>query len=375
MYLKIKGYIKSKIRKAFGLSLLDWYILSNFMKTFFFSISLILAVVVVVDVNEKIDDFLSPEVSLYEIFFDYYASFIPYYANVFSPLFVFISVIFFTTKLADNSEIIAIQAGGQSFKKLLKPYFIGALIIAVISGLLTNFIVPPTTKKRLDFENKYIHNSRNEYVQSVHVEVEPNTVFSLQGYDALRKKGYSFVLETFKGRDLVSRMTGTECRYDTLGRWSVLNYRLRYFDGLKERDEVGYKIDTVIALEPKDFTIIAEDVETLTTPKLKEYIVRQTERGVGNAKFFAIELHKRYANICFAFILTFIGVILSLKKRKNGMGLHLAFGLMLSFVYIGFMMVVTTFAITGNFPTWLAAWLPNIVYSLIGILLWFKVSK
>ncbi len=367
--------LTDRLARALGLGKIDLYIIKTFLTTFFFCILIIISIAIVFDVNEKIDDFIKPEVSLYDIIFHYYISFIPYYANIFSPLFVFISVIFFTTKLAENSEIIAILASGLSFKRLLRPYFISAFIIACISSTLTNFIVPPTNKLRFEFENTYIRNKKKEFVETVHLEVAPETYLFMKNYNARYKSGNSLALETFKGRDICSRLTARSCSYDTLGRWTLRDYRLRIFDGIKETDRVGRKLDTIIPIDPKDFLITATDVETMTSPELNEYIDRQTERGVDNAKLFSIELHKRYATFFFAFILTFIGAVLSAKKVKNGMGLNIAIGLGLSFGYILFMTVTSTFAINSNFPPWLAAWLPNIVFVIIGIFLWRKAPQ
>ncbi len=365
----------NRLQRLLGLGKIDMYIIRTFLTTFFFCISLIILVAIIFDINEKIDDFIKPEVSLYEIIFHYYISFAPYYANIFSPLFVFISVIFFTTKLAENSEIIAMLASGQSFKRLLKPYFICAFAIACISGALTNFVVPPTNKLRFEFENTYIKNKKKEYAETIHVEVAPETTLFLKNYNARYKSGSAFALESFEGRDIRSRLTARNYSYDTLGRWTLTDYRLRTFEGIREVDKVGEKLDTIIPIDPKDFLITPEDVETMTTPELQEYIKRQEERGIENAKLFSIELHKRYANFFCAFILTFIGAVLSGKKIKNGMGLNLLLGVLLSVGYILFISLTSTFAINGSFPPWLASWLPNIVFVGIGLLLWKKAPQ
>ncbi len=364
-----------RLRNKLGITLLDWYIIKMFLKTFFFCIVIILSIAIVFDINEKIDSFMEPDVSMYEIIFHYYMNFIPYYVNIFSPLFVFISVIFFTTNLANNSEIIAILASGVSFKRLLKPYFISALVIACFSFLLINYIIPPSNKLRFDFENKYIRNKKIEYVQSIQLEVAPETSFFLQGYDASDKSGYSLALESFKGREICSRLTARNCKYDTLGHWKLFDFRLQSYSGIKEVDSVGAEMDTIIPINPKDFLISDTDVETLTSPELREYIARQTERGVDNAKLFSIELHKRYATFFFAFILTFIGVVLSAKKVKNGLGFNIAIGLGLCFGYILFITITSMFAVTGKLPPWLAAWFPNFTYIIIGVFLWKKAPR
>ncbi len=353
----------------------DWYIIRTFLGTYFFSILLIISVSIVFDINEKIDSFLKPEVTLYEIVFHYYINFVPYYANMFSPLFVFISVIFFTSKMAENSEIIAMLASGMSFKRLLRPYFISALVISAITFVLNNYVIPPGNKQRLDFENTYVRNKRVEYAEGIHMEVKPQVFFFLRAYSAYNKTGQEVALERFEGRDLRSRLTADRAEYDTLYRWRLYNYREREMGDYEEKVKTGEMLDTIIPIAPSDFLVGERDAEMLTSPQLRAQISKQAERGVGNAKLFAIELHKRYAAVFSAFILTFIGAVLSAKKVKNGMGLNIAIGLGMSFGYILFSTVTSTFAISGGMAPWLAAWLPNFVFVLLALALWRKAPQ
>lgn len=355
--------------------LVDWYIIKTFLGTYFFAILLILSVSIVFDINEKIDAFLRPEVSLYEIIFHYYLNFVPFYANMFSPLFVFISVIFFTTKMANNSEIIAMLASGLSFRRLLRPYFLSACVISALTFFLSNYIIPPGNKQRIDFENTYIKNKRIEYAESVHLEVEPNVFLFIRSFQASDRTGYGLALERFKGRDLRSRLTADRAVYDTLGRWTLYEYRQRELGEYREVLTTGHQIDTVIPIEPKDFLVTDRDVQTMTSPELSEYIDKQRQRGVGSAKLFAIELHRRYAAVFSAFILTFIGAVLSAKKVKNGMGINIAIGLGMCMGYILFSTVTSTFAVSGGLPAWLAAWLPNFVFVLLALTLWRKAPQ
>lgn len=353
----------------------DWYIIKTFLGTFVFSIALILSIAIVFDVNEKINDFLKPEVSLYEIVFHYYLNFIPYYANLFSPLFVFISVIFFTTKLAENSEIIAMLASGMSFKRLLRPYIVSATVIAAVTFVLNNYIIPPSTKQRQAFENAYVKNKKVEYAESVQLEVEKDVFLFIKSFNANDKTGYDLALDRFEGRELRSRLTAQRAYYDTLGRWTIYSYRIRDFEDGKETAKVGSEMDTIIPIAPSDFLVSEKDVETMTSPELSLYVERQSERGVDNAKLFAIELHKRYAAIFSAFILTFIGAVLSAKKVKNGMGINIAIGIGMCAGYILFSSISTTYANSGAMPPWLAAWLPNFVFILLALSLWRKAPQ
>lgn len=365
---------KARVHRPW-LSKVDRYIMRTFLGTYFFSIVLILAVSVVFDINEKIDDFIKPEVSLYEIVFHYYLNFIPYYANLFSPLFVFISVIFFTTKMAENSEIIAMLASGLSFKRLLRPYMLSAGVISAISFGLTNYVIPPGNKLRHEFENTYIKNKRVEYAEGVHIEVEPSTYLFIRTFQAYDKTGYDLALERFEGRNLVARLTADRAVYDTLGQWTLYGYRDRTLGPYEETLSTGYELDTIIPIAPSDFLVSVRDVETLTSPELSAYIDKQNERGVGNAKLFAIELHKRYASVFAAFVLTFIGAVLSSRKVKNGMGINIAIGLGMSMLYILFTTVASTFAVNTSMEPWLAAWIPNFVFALAALGIWPKAPR
>lgn len=354
---------------------IDRYIIKTFLSTFFFCIILIISVSVVFDMNERMSDLLKPEVSLYEIVFHYYLNFIPYYTSLFSSLFVFISVVFFTSKFAENSEIIAMLASGMSFRRLLRPYFISALIISILSFILNNFIIPPGNKVRIDFENKYFRNKEVMYASGVQLEVKPDVVLFMQAFYRESKTGTGVSLDEYEGRELKSRLTANSAVYDTLYRWRLLDFRLRRFEGYTETDSVGSTLDTIIPVSPEDFLISARDVDKMTSPALLRYITQQKDRGVGDVKFFAIGLHKRIAAIFSAFILTFIGAVLSAKKMKNGLGINIALGLGLSFSYILFAEVTSTFAISGLLAPWIAAWIPNIVFVLIGLALWHKAPQ
>ncbi|WP_329903438.1 LptF/LptG family permease [Porphyromonas pogonae] len=357
------------------LSKIDRYIIKKFLGTFVFSIALIITISVVFDINEKIDAFLKPEVRLKDIIFDYYLNFIPYYANLFSPLFVFIAVIFFTSKLAENSEIIAMLSTGMSFKRLMKPYVISAAIIGVITFIFNSFIIPPGNLKRIDFQSKYIKNNRVEYAESIQLEIEKGVYIFINSFNTVSKTGYQFSMDKFKKSDLVSRLTAERITYDSVNHWTLYNYKIRSFRGMYEKDTTGMQIDTVINISPLDLVVSKSDAETMTTPELTSYINRQRERGTGNATQFDIERHKRYASIFSAFILTIIGASLSSRKMKGGMGFNIAIGLGLSFGYILFMTVTSTFAVSGAMPPWLAAWIPNIVFVLIAIYLYKKAPQ
>lgn len=360
---------------VFRLKVLDIFILKKFLGTYFMATILILAVISMFDITEKLDAFLTAP--LKETLFDYFSSFLPYFANMLSPLFVFISVIFFTTKLAGNSEIIAILSSGVSFNRLLRPYMIGAAVIAAMTFLLSNYIIPPGNVKRIAYTNKYVRNKSVQTGVDIQLMARPGEVVYIGRFENSTKTGYRFSFDKFKGKELVSRMTAQTVTYDTARNyhWTVRDYMIRDFDGMKETIRSGSVKDTIIPIEPRDFLISANDWETLTTPQLTEYVDKQKMRGVANIKAFEIEREKRYASTAAAFILTLIGMSLSSKKSKGGMGLNIGIGLALSFSYILFSTVTSSFAVSGLTTPFIAMQIPNVIYLAIGLYLYRRAAK
>ncbi len=354
------------------MKILDWYIIRKFLGTYLFAIALILAITVMFDINEKLDAFL--KAPLKATIFDYFLNFLPYFANQFSPLFTFIAVIFFTSKLADNSEIIAMLSTGISYNRLLRPYMISAAVIALATYVLSAYIIPPANVERIEYTNTYVKNKRVDYGANIQLQVAKGEIAYMSRYDNLQKTGYKFSLESFDGKRLVSRLTAQSIRWDTLHNWTVRDYMIRDFEGQREIIRRGQRLDTVIPFEPRDFLISKNDHETMTSPELREYIERQKARGVANIKSFEIENHRRYAMTAAAFILTVIGMALSSRKVKGGMGVNIGIGLVLSFSYILFMTVTSTFAVSGATSPFVAMWIPNIIYSIIAIVLYYRVS-
>ncbi|MDY6147909.1 MAG: LptF/LptG family permease [Porphyromonas sp.] len=353
---------------------IDRYIIKQFLGTYFFAIILILAIAIMFDLTEKLDKLMKPEVSLHAIIFDYYLNFIPYYANLFSSLFIFIAVIFFTGRMAQNTEITALLAGGMSFKRLLLPYMIVASFLSVLTFVLNSFVIPQSNAVRFAFENNYIKNKRIDYAERIQIQTAPNEFVFFSSYSAPNKTGYEFSKETFRGKDLSSRITALYLEHDTLYNWTLHDYVITRFGARVDTVQKGAVLDTVIQVKPEEFLVTAGDVETMTTPQLHKQIGRQKERGAPTT-LYAIELHKRYAAIMTAFILTIIGVTLSSRKRRGGMGFSIAIGLGLSFGYILFMTVTASFAAGGRLSPFWASWLPNIIYAIIGLFLYKKAPK
>jgi lipopolysaccharide export system permease protein len=355
---------------------LDWYIIRKYLGTFFLAIALIVSISMIFDISENIDDFITKKAPLHAIVFDYYLNFIPYFANLFSALFTFIAVIFFTSKMAYNSEIIAILASGVTYMRLMRPYMVASAIIAVISWLLGNFIIPPATEARVNFRNTYI---KNEFINSdrnIHRQLEPGIYIYMSSYNSRLDVGYQFSLEKFEDRKLVSKLIADNIKWDRgKKKWLIRNYYLRDLSGPKEVITTGEEKDTTLRMSPTDFGQQSDKQETMDFWEINSYIKELKLRGVDNVERYEREKYQRTAGPVSTFILAIIGVSLASRKIRGGMGLHLGLGLFLSFSYIMFMQVSTIFAYKAGFNTLLAVWLPNMVYAVIAVFLYRWASK
>ena len=361
------------------IKILDRYIIRKFIGTYFFAIALIISISIVFDINENLAKFTQFHAPLKAIVFDYYANFVPYFANLFSPLFVFIAVIFFTSKLAGNSEIISMLASGVSFKRLMRPYMISAALISLMTFYLGSYVIPKGTVIRQNFETLYKNKRKNTSAENVQLQVGKGVIAYIQHYDNTMKRGYGFCLDKFENKKVVSHMTAQEIQYDTISdskyHWKASQWRIRELRGLREKITSGAKLDTLIMMEPTDLVFSKGQQETFTSPQLREYINKQIDRGSSNVVQYEVEYHKRIASSFASFILTTIGVSLSSRKRKGGMGLYLGIGLALSFGYIMLQTVSSTFAINANTPPMLAAWLPNIIFTFIAYFCYRKAPN
>ena len=363
------GHLLMKLSPTRYIKILDWYIIRKFIGTYIYAILLIISIAIVFDFNENLSKFTQYHAPWRAIIFDYYANFIPYYSNLFSPLFVFIAVIFFTSKLASNSEVIAMLAAGVSIKRLMRPYMISCILIAGLTFYLNSFVIPHGTVIRQNFESLYRNSKKNTSAENVQLQVAKNTIAYIEHYDDQYKRGYGFSLVKFKDKKIVSHMAAMEIQYDTVAdtkyHWKVSNWKIRTLRGLKEHIQSGALKDTVLLMEPTDLVYSKGQQETFTSPELLDYISKQTSRGSGNVVQYEVEFHKRIAMSFSSFILTIIGLSLSSRKRKGGMGLYLGIGLGLSFSYIMLQTVSATFAIQADTPPILAAWIPNIIFAVI----------
>lgn len=355
---------------------LDLYIIKKFLGTFFYALILIILIVIIFDISEKIDDFLEKEAPLRAIAFDYYVNFVPYFVNLFSALFTFIAVIFFTSKMAGNSEIIAILSSGVSFKRLLFPYFVSALILTILSFVLINWIIPPANKKRLEFEEQYIRNRYRNRDKDIHKQILPGTFVYLESYNNLYNIGYKFSMEKYEDGKLTSKLLSDYVQWDTtINKWKITNYMIRDFENGKEIVRQGRRLDTTINMYPEEFERRLNVVEAMNYRELNEFIAQEKMIGSDNVILWIIEKHERFAYPFSTLILTLIGVSLSSRKTRGGIGLNIGLGILLAFSYIMFMQVSTVMATNANVNPLLAVWIPNMVYAFIALLLYFRAAR
>lgn len=363
-------------KKIIILKILDLYIIKKFLGTFFYAIILIISVAIVFDITEKLEDFIDRQAPLNEIIIHYYLNFIPYFANLFSSLFTFIAVIFFTSKLAYNTEITAMLNSGMSFRRLMLPYMISAAIIAGISFSLGHFIIPPANKIKLKFEEKYIRNPIRYSDRDIHKQIEPGVFIYIESFNNMENMGYKFSIEKFEKDTLVSKLNAEVVAWDSINsKWKLINYRIRDYKSLDEDFITGKHIDTTINLLPSDFKQRESIVETMNMFELNDFIEEQQMTGAKNIESFLIEKYRRTASPFATFILTIIGASLASRKIKGGIGLHIGLGFLFSFSYILFMQVSTTFSIEGTMDPLLAVWIPNIVYAIIALILYRLAPK
>ena len=355
---------------------IDWYIIKKFLGTFFFSISLILIIVVVFDISEKVDDFIESDAPLGIILFEYYLNFIPYFGNLFSPLFTFIAVIFFTSKMASNSEIISILSSGVSFNRFLRPFMISAVFLCILSFILGNFIIPPSNQARLDFEYEYLKSPYKNRDKDIHMQIEPGTFIYIESYNIQKNIGYKFSIENFEDNQLKKKLYSNYIQWDEKKeKWTIYKYIEREINGLYEEINKGEQKDTVLNLRPKDFNFRLSMVETMNYNELNAFIEKEKMKGSKNLVFHLIEKHKRIAFPFATIILTIVGVAMASRKVKGGVGLHLGLGLLISFSYILFMQISTTFATNGDLSPIIAVWIPNLMFAILALYLLKKAPK
>lgn len=355
---------------------IDYYIIKKFLGTFFYSISLLILIVIIFDLSENIDDFIAKKTPLNAIIFDYYFNFIPYFVNLFSYLFTFISVIYFTSQMASNSEIIAFLSSGISYNRLLRPYFYSAIILALLSFYLANFLIPHTNQKRRAFTDVYFQNLSKNKDENIHLQIDPGTFVYIESFNLKNFTGNRFTIERFKGNKLEYKLMADRIVWDTLTtHWRIENYTVRTIDGMKEKITQGKSLDTTLNLVPAELYIKKENYEEMTFRELERYIKKEKLKGASEVIFYDMEKYNRLASPFSMLVMTLIGVSLSSRKLRGGIGMHLGLGILLAFAYILLMRVSTVFATFGNLPPYIAAWIPNLIFVVIGLMLLKSAPK
>lgn len=358
------------------MKLLDWYILKKFLSTFVFAVLILVSIILVIDFTEKNDDFIQHNVSVAEIIFDYYINLIPFYANMLSPITVFIATVFVTAKLASHTEIVAMLSSGISFRRLLVPYIVGATLIgAVIFGLI-GWVIPNANKKSVAFQVKYVKSPYTYDSRNIHIKIAPDAYVYMESYNNNAHVGYNFAIEQIEGTTLKSKITSNSITWDEeAGKWHMDFYTLRTFNGEKETIFKGYDLDTTLNMRPKDFESTYKLEQTLTLPELNSLIAEKKMRGADDIEIYLVEKYERFSYPFAIIILTVIGVIVSARKARGGVGVQIALGFFLAFVFIVFVITSRSLAQVGDIPPSIAAWIPTIVFTGIGFLLYRYIPR
>ncbi|MGD1843208.1 MAG: LptF/LptG family permease [Thermonemataceae bacterium] len=354
------------------MKILDKYIIKKFLTTFVFVVFIFLSIIVVIDIIEKIQDFTKMEATLKTIIVEYYLNFIPYIGNTISPIMVFITTVFVASQMASRTEVVAILSSGISFPRFLKPFLLGAGVLAVVIFYLTGWVIPNANKVRVNFENTHIR-SRYYYNQrDIHLKIAPKTYAYMESYNNYNNIGYKFTLEVVEGNELKEKLVAQRIIWDTtLQKWQIENYSLRKINNLEEKLTKGSKIDTTLNLSPEDFQSKHLFNEKLTLPELNRYIALLKERGSEDVKIYITERYSRFTYPFAVIILTFMGVIVASQKNRRGVGAKIALGFVLAFIYILFYIVGTrALANSGRMPILLAVWLPNLLFITISIIMY-----
>ncbi|HEY1047497.1 MAG TPA: LptF/LptG family permease [Bacteroidia bacterium] len=359
------------------LKIFDRYIIRKFVTTFAVTLGLFIIIIIVFDVSEKLDDFLQKQAPISEIIFLYYLNYVPFFLNLFSPVFIFIAVIFFTSKLASRSEIVATLAGGVSYDRFLRPYVQTAFILAILSFALNAYIIPHSDKIRLTFENKYIRNTNEDYTNNVHSQILPNTYFYMEYFGYGDSMGGGVSLEKYENKRLKNKLFSKRISWNRkAGKWRLEDYLIReYMPDGSQKITKGRFLDTMIPFNPSDFNRHTDDVHSMDIFELDDFIEKEKQKGNDKLNFYITERYRRYSSPFSTFILTIIGVCVSSKKSRGGVGLNLGIGIFLSFIYLFIIQYFNTYGASGIIHPMLAVWIPNFIFIGVAYYLYRVVQK
>lgn len=355
---------------------LDIYIIKKFLGSFFLTLTLFILIAIVFDVVEKLEDFMTDKIPLREIILEYYLNFIPYFAALFTPLFLFVAVIFFTSRMAYGSEIISILNSGITFNRMLVPYFIASLLITVLNIYANHWVIPDANRKRLAFTDAHVGYTPHNPDENIHMQVSRNEFMYMENFNVGDSSGYKFSYEKYENDQLLYKMRSDRILWNAESKtWNLKNYAERFNDSLKEKVHFGK--DTLISYNfvPNDLKRDEHAMETLNARELNSRISELKMRGADDITFYEIEKYRR-TSFPFAIpILTLIAVSLASRKVRGGIGLHVGFGIALSFTYILFLQFSKTFATNGNLPAVIGVWIPNLIFAIVAIFLYRMAPK
>ena len=361
---------------------IDWYILKKFLVTFFFCVFLFTVIAVVIDVSEKTDDFVKAGLSFKDIFNKYYLGFIPYIDALLFPLFVFIAVIFFTSKMAGRSEIIAILASGTTYSRMLLPYWFGGIFLGLLLLFASSFVIPKANAKRTDFEAKYIKvNSTydplvNRPARNMYFRIDSFTYAGIRNYDTLSKYGGPFFMHRLRDNQLIYNLRAESLQWDTSSKkWKLNNVVERTINGLNEKVKRDKMLLLNFNFKPTDLNQDEYAKDKLNTPQLHQYIEDQQLRGTEGLNTLQVEEYRRFATPFSVLILTMIGAVVASRKVRGGSGAHLAIGFVTAAIFILMDRFSTIFSTKSNFPPLIAAWLPNIIFTCVAVYFYRKAPK
>lgn len=349
---------------------IDRYILGKFIGTFFFSIGLVTILLIVFDISEKIDNFYEYHVPLKEIILDHYLNFVPFFINMLSPLFIFISVIFFTSRMASRSETVAILSSGISYARFLRPYLFGAGIFCAMNLFLGHFVIPKGNRVMQEFEDKYVNSNYNSEDMNIHRNFSRDFKMYLSSYTNSEKKGNNFSMEKYDGNRQVYYFSTGSITWDSISRtWLTESWFERYPG--KEKDSMVFGPPKKISIDfsPEDMARSESKENVMTYFELKEFMKKEKEKGTPGLERFEVVNYKRTSVPFASFILTLIGVVLSARKVRGGIGMHIAIGLLIGATYVVFLHFSSIFAINGILPPLIAVWIPNFVYLILALYL------
>jgi lipopolysaccharide export system permease protein len=355
---------------------IDWYILRKFLGTFVFIVLLLILITVVVDISEKIDNFLDGSASWREIVFTYYMGFIPYIVAMLAPFFVLLSVIFFTSQLADRSEIIAILNSGTSFYRMLWPYFVGACILGGGLWYSNNYLVPASNKRRLAFENKYINKYTNSMSYNFHRQISPGVFMYVENYRPAEAVGFRFSIDKFENGKMTFKLRSDKMEWNKkLNKWSVYNYYTRQILPGGDIIRTGAEFDSAYNFNPESFSISSDRKDEMTTPHLADYIDHMKKAGSNDIEFYEVELYRRSADAFSIFIMTLIGVSMASRKIRGGMGWHIVLGIGISALFELIMKFSVTFATNSSLSPFIGVWIPNLLFGIVAVYLLLEAPK